>query len=225
MSAERVGSGDKGEVVEVTMPNSVDERILDQCAQVVELADQPAAGLYPSSMGRHGRIQVRFVHQAVEVDDELGRRIHLACNQASLYEARKPRPAVATVDLNDAVSRSQTLFVNDRLHRALCMGERRRRFDGALLVDGWRPSRSKLDQCAVPTHVQLERPPRIGIGRIEGWEGVRTWHNTQIEDQVDPVGATGTAPVVSGHDGATLPTAAAPAGAPAGCPSTTTGGE
>lgn len=224
MSVERVGSGDKGEVVEVTMPNSVDERILDQCAQVIELADQPATGRQASSMCAYGRIQVCFVHQSMEVDDEISRRIHLACNQASPREAREPGPPMATVDLDDAVSRSQIQFVNDRPHRALGMTERSRRFDRALLVDRRRPSRSKLDQRAIPAHVQLERPPRIGIRRIERWKGIRTRHITQIEDHLDQMGTAGTAPVVIGHDGATLPGAAATAGTPHDHSSRTGGG-
>jgi len=224
MSAERAYSGVKGQIAEMTVSNRVYERILDQCAEVIELADQPASVHHSGSMCRHGRIQICLVHQAMEVDDEVSRRVQIAFNEAGMYEARKPGPAVTTVDLDDTVTRSQILFVHDRLHRAPRMRERSSRLDRALLVDRWKPGRSKLHQRAIPAHVQLERPPRIGIRRTEGWEGIRRRHIAQIEDQPDPVGTAGTAPVVSGHDGATLPTAAFPAGGPGDYPSRTTGG-
>jgi hypothetical protein len=223
MSAEHVDSSHEGEIVKVAVPYRVDERILDQRAEVVELADQPAAMRHSCSVCLHSRIQVCLVHQAMEVDDEVSRRVQLVFNKAGAYEARKPGPAMAAIDLDDCVTRLQILFTHDRLHRTLCMGKSSSRLDGALLVDGRRPGQSKLDQCAVPAYVELEWPARIGIRRTERWEPVRPRHFAKIENQLDPSRAAGTALVVSCHVGATLPGAAIIAGTPNG-PCRTTGG-
>jgi len=57
------------------------------------------------------------------------RPVRRMLNKAGSCKARKLTPAMITIDLDDCAARLQVFLAHDRLHRALCTGERCRRLD------------------------------------------------------------------------------------------------
>ena len=56
------------QVTEMPVPNGVDERSLDEGAEVVELTDQPPARSDPCGVSGDCGVEILLVHQPVEVD-------------------------------------------------------------------------------------------------------------------------------------------------------------